>query len=71
MGKMRAKLRAFHIAWTVVWAGGVVFLLIYWQHLPIRVSWPLAILEALLVPDFKVLKEQVFERIGSKESHDT
>ncbi len=65
LSTVRAKLRTFLIAWTVIWAAVVVFLWVYWHDLPMSVSWPLAILEAIFVPDLRVLKEHVFKREGA------
>lgn len=70
LGEIRTKLRASLITWTVIWIVAVIVLLAFWQHLPMWVSWPLAMLEAILVPDHRVLKGYFFKSEGAKESHE-
>lgn len=47
--------------WVAVWIALVVLLIVYWHSLPIYVSWPLAVLEAFLVPDVQTIKRHVFK----------
>ena len=62
-----SKLRRILIAWTVLWAAAVLFLIVYWHDLPSWISWPLAILEALTAPDLGVLKETLLGKKASSE----
>lgn len=52
--------------WIVIWVAVVCVLIIYWHDLPIWVSWPMAILEAIFVPDLKTIK-RIFFRGGDSE----
>jgi len=51
--------------WIVVWIVLVAVLIVYWHSFPMYVSWPLAILEALLVPDIRAVKRHILK--GHKE----
>jgi hypothetical protein len=70
LGSTREKLRAFLGAWVVIWIAAVVGLLVFWRDLPIWVSWPLAMLEAILVPDFSVLKRHAFKREKANQTNE-
>lgn len=52
--------------WVVIWFAVVCVLVTYWHDLPMWVSWPLAILEAIFVPDLKTIK-LIFFRGGGVE----
>lgn len=50
--------------WVVIWFAVVCVLVIYWHTLPMWVSWPLAILEAIFVPDLRTLRRVFFRNEG-------
>lgn len=47
--------------WVVAWIALVALLIVYWHSLPMYVSWPLAVFEALLVPDVRTIKKHIFK----------
>jgi hypothetical protein len=64
--RLKSATAAYAVAWVLV----IVFLWVYWFDLNVYVSWTLAVLEALFVPDLKSLKiitesyEQHRERVS-------
>jgi len=46
----------------LVWLTVVVLLWLYWFEWPSWVTWPLAVLEAIFVPDWRTLKPYVLGR---------
>lgn len=58
----RDAARLFLTLWIVVWLVLLVGLYLFWHSLPAWVSWPLAILEAFLIPDMKVVKKYVIRQ---------
>ena len=53
--------------WTFIWLLIVLALFVYWKDLPTYISWPLAIFEALVVPDIRMMKA-TFKEESSKIS---
>jgi hypothetical protein len=53
----RFSLIAFLSVWAGVWLGLVVVLVIFWHRMPIFISWPLALFEALIVPNPYTVKK--------------
>jgi len=43
------ELDDFIVAWTMVWAALAIALIIFWFELPKWVSWPLVVVEAIMV----------------------
>jgi len=57
----KISLRGFLILWVIAWGGLVCALWVYWHSMPKFISWPLAFLEALLVPNVGVVKKYVLK----------
>lgn len=49
-------------AWSVAWLSAVVLLIVFWHSLPTYVAWSIAIVEAILVPDLKVIRSSMRKR---------
>lgn len=45
--------RLLFFLWAGVWIGLVAVLIVFWKTLPVYVSWPLAVVEAIFAPDLK------------------
>jgi len=60
------QVRAFVLGYTAVWLAVVVLLWVYWHEWPMWVTWPLAILEAIFVPDWRTLKPYIVARKSHK-----
>lgn len=52
----KISFRALMIIATVVWVAIGIFLILYWSVLPKYIAWPLAILEAAIGSDARMLK---------------
>jgi Flp pilus assembly protein TadB len=48
--------RLILIAWIVVWIALVLLLISYWHTLSSIVAWPLAVFEAYLIPDLRIIR---------------
>lgn len=44
------------VVWLITWIALGVALILHWHSIPTYVSWPLALLEALLVPNSRLLR---------------
>jgi hypothetical protein len=58
----KVPLRPFLISWTLAWVFLAGALIVYWHSMPVWISWPLAIIEAVLAPDPRVLRKYVFRK---------
>lgn len=47
------------LVWAALWLALVAALIIFWTRLPTFLAWSLAVVEVLLVPDYKTVRNAV------------
>ena len=55
-------IRCVFTAWVIVWLVLIVVLILFWWDISPWISWPLAIIEAIFVPDIRNVRKYVLRR---------